>query len=442
MFESLRRASRVVLIAGRLPMPRESADAWLIALRWLAIAGMLLTTWAAKELVPGLPLLPLTSLLTLLSLLNIGWMIFSSPGRSLAGPQLLCDVVALGALLWFSGGIENPFAGFLTFQIALAGLVTRGNTTAGIAGAVVIASLILFFAPEIPWHTAVVSPESLRRIGSVACVAGFGGFTGFAAWVHGRRLDALRAESTRDERLTMAGRLAGSMAHELNTPLATILLASNELAEIASTADHDEVIALSRTLAQQAQRASDIIELLRGRVRDGQLLSRMGMMNVSALVVEILDEELARLHFKGKKHVAVGDSIRAWGSAAALRQILMNVAKNAVEAMASSNDRHLEIAVTQSDQRVRVVVRDNGGGIPSARLARLGEPFQTSKELSGGMGLGLYVCATLAEQMGAQLLIESREGEETCVTLALRRDPPKGADAASPALDGLSERED
>jgi two-component system C4-dicarboxylate transport sensor histidine kinase DctB len=120
----------------------------------------------------------------------------------------------------------------------------------------------------------------------------------------------------------------------------------------------------------------------------------------------------------------------------------MNVAKNAVEAMASSNDRHLEIAVTQSDQRVRVVVRDNGGGIPSARLARLGEPFQTSKELSGGMGLGLYVCATLAEQMGAQLLIESREGEETCVTLALRRDPPKGADAASPALDGLSERED
>jgi signal transduction histidine kinase len=89
-----------------------------------------------------------------------------------------------------------------------------------------------------------------------------------------------------------------------------------------------------------------------------------------------------------------------------------------------------------------VLVRDNGGGIPSARLARLGEPFQTSKELSGGMGLGLYVCATLAEQMGAQLLIESREGEETCVTLALRRAPPKEAAAATPALDGLAERED
>lgn len=442
MFESLRRASRVVLIAGRVPMPRESADAWLIALRWLAIAGMLLTIWAAKQLVPGLRLLPLTSLLTLLSLLNIGWMIFSSPSRSLAVPQLLCDVVALSALLWFSGGIANPFAGFLTFQIALAGLVTRGNTTAAIAGAVVIASLVLFFAPEIPWQTAVVSPESLRRVASVACVAGFGGFTGFAAWVHGRRLDALRAESARDERLTMAGRLAGSMAHELNTPLATILLASNELAEVAVTGDHEEVVALSRTLAQQAQRASDIIELLRGRVRDGQLLSRMGMMDVSALVGEVVDEELTRLHFKGKTRIEAGTAIEAWGSAAALRQILVNVAKNAVEAMASTSERHLEIDVVQSSERVRVIVRDNGGGIPSSRLARLGEPFQTSKELSGGMGLGLYVCATLAEQMGAQLLIESREGEETCVTLALRRAPPRDATATVPALDGLGEREE
>ena len=210
------------------------------------------------------------------------------------------------------------------------------------------------------------------------------------------------------------------MAHELNTPLATILLASNELAYVGRESKDAEVAQLASTVAQEAQRASDIIDLLRGRVREG---TSSQMLDLSTVVEEVANEELARLRFDGDIVLRVGEHVRGWGTLAAIRQILANVLRNAVEAMAGLPHKRLEIVVTDSGDRVNVRVRDTGRGIASDDLQRLGEPFQTTKELAGGMGLGLYVCTMLAEQMGARLQIESREGEETCVTLALRRGP-------------------
>jgi two-component system sensor histidine kinase RegB len=127
--------------------------------------------------------------------------------------------------------------------------------------------------------------------------------------------------------------------------------------------------------------------------------------------------ELERLGFRGELAVVADVSIEAWGSRAALRQILVNVLKNAVEATTCVPRPRIEVRVDREGEQAVVRVRDNGEGIRSEDLGRVGEPFQTTKE--GGTGFGLYVCSVLAAQMDAALQIESREGVETCVTLTL-----------------------
>jgi C4-dicarboxylate-specific signal transduction histidine kinase len=82
------------------------------------------------------------------------------------------------------------------------------------------------------------------------------------------------------------------------------------------------------------------------------------------------------------------------------------------------------IEVTVGDApggRIEISVRDNGPGIEPEVLDRLGEPFQTTKEAKGGMGLGLYVSSVLAGRMGGDLRVDTPEGGGTRVTLSLKR---------------------
>ena len=118
--------------------------------------------------------------------------------------QLAVDVVTLSAMLWFSGGIANPFAGFLTFQIALAGVLTRGSTTAAIAALVIACSDLLFFAPSLPWSSAVVSPDALRQLAYLACVTGLGAFMGFFG-VHLRLAPRCAEQGARPRRAARDG---------------------------------------------------------------------------------------------------------------------------------------------------------------------------------------------------------------------------------------------
>ena len=90
--------------------------------------------------------------------------------------------------------------------------------------------------------------------------------------------------------------------------------------------------------------------------------------------------------------------------------------------MGRDNQRgRVEVDVWDDGATVAVAVKDNGPGITDELLPRLGEPFQTTKEDSGGTGLGLYVSGLLAEKMGATLQLESKPGEGTRVTLSLQR---------------------
>ena len=422
MLESVARR-RVVQLAGRRPLLRAPLGDWLVGLRWVAVAGMLATTLIARKLVTGLPLGPILVVLAITASSNFIWLYVRPIARaddpSRIRPmvaQLAADVILLGAVLWFTGGIENPFAIFLTFQVALAALLGGGGAAIFIACLAVAMAGALSFAPAMPWETATVSVLQLMRVGRLAAIVGVAAFVGMSGYLWRQRLEALRAESARNERFAVLGRLLGGMAHELNTPLATIVVASDELCAVLREAEPD-VVQLSTTISHEAKRASNVISLLRGQLRDA---ARVEAIDVSRLLRDAIRSEADAHKFEGTLRMHVPDGLTAMATPTALRQIVGNIVKNAIEAIGDREEGTLDVTARTDRGRVVVELCDNGCGIAPEHLQHVGEPFLTTKEQSGGTGLGLYVSSLLADRMKAQLHIEGHVEWGTRVTLTLR----------------------
>src|SRR5262244_2910702 len=131
----------------------ETADRWLVRLRWAATTGMFATILIAKRLVVDLDVAPLLGILGGLVAINVAWMILVGRFgglRSFTSWQVTLDVLAITAMLWFSGGTQNPFAAFVTFQIVLAGLLCPPRTSVAIAIVTLAAVGVLSLAPPLP----------------------------------------------------------------------------------------------------------------------------------------------------------------------------------------------------------------------------------------------------------------------------------------------------
>jgi two-component system sensor histidine kinase RegB len=400
----------------------ESADGWLIQLRWLALVGMSATVIVARLLVPALALTPLVLVLSGICTVNVGWTLAVRwAPRDVAArwvaPQITLDAVLLGALLWWSGGLHNPFAVFLAFQIVLAGFLCASRTSVRIALVAVVIAAVLCWAPALPLDSAPLGRERIEVLGGLGALASLIWFLGFIAVVYTARIEALRRESARNEKLAMLGRLVGGMSHELSTPLATILLGSNELLAMITEGD-PEATTMARTIAKEAQRASDIVGLLRGHIRPDQ---RAVKVSLHELVPTYAAKELDRLGFSGERVFLAPSPVVATLLEVGLCQVLTNLLSNAVQA--TSPDGHtaqrIEIAVKTRGTWIEVSVTDDGPGFSSEITSRLGEPFHTTKEAQGGMGLGLYVSSVIARRMNAVLRIENAESGGARVTLLL-----------------------
>jgi two-component system sensor histidine kinase RegB len=404
------------------PIPEGTAERWLIHLRWAAILGMGATTATAKLLVPGLETFPIFTLLAALALVNglfalvVGRVLRHE--RRLVAAQIAFDVLALGAVLWVSGGTGNPFAAFLVFQIALAGVLCGGRSTLGIAALTMVIAALISFADPLPLDSAPLGKERLHHLGAFVSVASVSGFLGLFIFVHARRLDELRQRAVRNEKLAMLGRVVGGMSHELSTPLATILLAGRELSEI-SRDGSAEAAELARTIAGEAQRASDIIGLVRGYIRPDQ---RREEIELGRFVSEVAARELRRLEYRGAVQIDVPHPVRITVLSAGLLQVLLNVLTNATEAMAGHEGPRIEISVRGKPDFAEIVVEDNGPGFLAEMVSRLGEPFQTTKDQQGGMGLGLYVSSVLLDRMNGVLCVSNAEHGGARVVIRLARD--------------------
>ena len=252
-------------------------------------------------------------------------------------------------------------------------------------------------------------------------------FTGFIRDLSERqktesRLQELQSELVHISRLTAMGEMASTLAHELNQPLSAIsnyLKGSRRLLE----ANSDERSLMLRDAldkaAEQALRAGQIIRRLRDFVARGENERRVENIpklveEASALALVGAKDQAIRVRFRFDPSVelAVADKIQ-------IQQVLLNLMRNAVEAMQDGTRRELLLASAPAENdMVRVTVADTGSGIAPDVLSQLFQPFVTTKQQ--GMGVGLSICRTIVESHGGQIWAEPNPGGGTIFNFTLR----------------------
>ncbi|WP_244538047.1 PAS domain S-box protein [Mesorhizobium sp. YR577] len=234
-------------------------------------------------------------------------------------------------------------------------------------------------------------------------------FTGFIRDLTEReesaaRLQEIQAELARLARLNELGEMASTLAHELNQPLAAIANYSQGCVRLLRDMDDAVAVRMKEALeetAQQSLRAGGIIRHLREFVTRGE--TEKGPVDIRKLI-----EEAGALALVGSRERGVR-SIFDFSPGAAtvmvdsvqIQQVLINLMRNAMEAMRDSERRELVIRTSSDDSSVIIEVSDTGPGISEEIAARLFQPFVTSKP--GGMGIGLSISRRIVEAHGGEL---------------------------------------
>jgi two-component system sensor kinase FixL len=252
-------------------------------------------------------------------------------------------------------------------------------------------------------------------------------FTGFIRDLSERqktesRLQELQSELVHISRLTAMGEMASTLAHELNQPLSAIsnyLKGSRRLID-AQTDERSTMMrdALDKA-AEQAIRAGQIIRRLRDFVARGESERRVESITklveeASALALVGAKDQAIRVRFRFDPLVdlVLADKIQ-------IQQVLLNLMRNAVEAMHDSAKRELLLAAAPADNdMIRVTVADTGSGIAPEVVAQLFQPFITTKQQ--GMGVGLSICRTIVESHGGQIWAEPNPGGGTVFHFTLK----------------------
>ncbi len=414
----------------------------LILLRWVSIGGqlaaLLFVTLALGFRPPIWACIAVIGLAGVVNLsLQVIWPGARVAGRLEALAQLGFDILELTAILALTGGIQNPFSLLLLapVTVAAATLPTRSAATVGIIALVATAVLGVWSAP-LPWRdgTHLVLPHLYQLALLTATGAGVV-FTGVYAWqaqTEAQRMELALATTqavlAREQRLSALGGLAAAAAHELGTPLATIQLVSKEmlLGLEPGTAAHEDVT----LLVSQAERCRDILRSL-SRAPDAQD-ARHARMSLSQLMSEIADPyRTSAIAIETDVTCAVGSAIL---EVKRLPEVLHGLAAF-VENATDFAETLVEITAYYDADRLVIEVRDDGTGFSPEVLARLGEPYVTTRQhgegsRSGhmGMGLGFFIAKTLLERTGAH--VEFRNARRGGAVISARW--PRGRIEAPP----------
>jgi two-component system sensor kinase FixL len=215
-----------------------------------------------------------------------------------------------------------------------------------------------------------------------------------------RRLNELRSELAHVARLNELGQMASALAHEVNQPLTAIGNYIGGARRLLAAGHREGALQAIERIAEQSNRAAQIVQRLRSFVRKGN-----GERATEHLPTTI--EEATALALVGVGH-GIKLSMRFDPAAAEavidkvqIQQVLFNLMRNAVEAMAESPRRELTIATAAVGAMVEISVADTGPGLPETVRANLFQPFVTTK--ANGMGVGLSICRTIAEAHGGVL---------------------------------------
>jgi two-component system sensor histidine kinase RegB len=418
---------------------------WLARLRWAEIAGQAATVMVGQFLLDGaLPMAELLAVIAigLVSNLAIELYYFGDRRRpgAVAKPVselqialvMMLDIAVLTGLLYFSGGPHNPFAFLYVVQIALATVLVQALWSWMLVGLSFVGFGLLLIA-----HQPLTIPDNRRMIGewmalgvASAFVVHFLRRITVALAERDTELTEARGLAARQERLASLATMAAGAAHELSTPLGTVALAAKELeraltrdetADGAVTSGRAELAADARLIREQVGRCREILEQM------AQGAGTVGEGVASCTIDVLLDEALVGARGAPPVHREVAPELARVGlrlPPRAVSQALRSLITNAQDASPATSA--VTIAVRTDASTVELEIRDRGAGMPDEILARIGEPFFTTKAPGRGMGLGLFLARAVLEAVGGGLDIESVAGAGTCVRVTLPTDVAQG----------------
>lgn len=228
----------------------------------------------------------------------------------------------------------------------------------------------------------------------------------------------LREQLFQQEKMVLIGQIAASIAHELNTPLGTVLLGAQlmqqQLGDVGDTSDLD-------VIESEAKRCRGIIDSLLGFSRRSEgMTSRT---DVVSLIRESLSLVKNDLVLKGISVQAEYDDkeVIIWADSNQIQQVLLNLVTNAADAMPDGGC--LEIQTCFCEDFVEIRIADNGRGMEEDVLKRALDPFFTTKGRGKGTGLGLAICQRIVEEHKGEIKIQSQPGHGTTVLVRLPHTP-------------------
>jgi two-component system sensor histidine kinase RegB len=347
-------------------------------------------------------------------------------GRPLeVASQLAFDIVQLTALLFLAGGVVNPFAVLLIFPISVAGNALPQRHTAVLCVLSIIAALVLAIEPAAPpWDAAAAGADygTFRLSRSMALIMAMVFAAAYASWSSARgarrelALNLAESVLAREQRLSALGALSAVIAHELGTPLATITIVASEMMREAPPGPLRDDAAL---MVEQAKRCREILRRLAEQPeRQDTLHERMSLLQFVREIVEPYAEATdvrVEALVTGPPGVTAPDLWR--------RPEILHAISTMVENAYDFAQGEILLTARFDAETVTVEVRDDGPGFAADILARLGEPYVTSRpgaegSRSGhvGMGLGVFIAKTLLERSGAEVIFANGPRRGAIVT--------------------------
>jgi len=398
----------------------------LVTLRWIAVAGQLVTVLTVRFLLGiDLPLVPMllamaaSVALNLASMRLYGWQRGANAQLLLA---MLLDVGLLTVQLYLSGGATNPFIALYLLQVVLgAVLLDRWSSWAivGVTGGCFALLTIRYRPLALPTdyageYFALYTVGSLLNFLLVATLLVL-----FMTRITGNlrardeHLADLRQQAAEEDHIVRMGLLASGAAHELGTPLASLAVILNDWKRMPALATDAGMLEEIGEMQAEVQRCKTIVTnilLAAGEAR-GEAPEVVPLHVFLDAIVEDWRALHAGVEFDytsrlGDDPLIVSDP--------ALKQVIANVLDNAAEA----SPVWVGFSGERSGDHLALIVRDHGPGFTRDKLASFGKPYQSSKR-DPGHGLGLFLAVNAMRKLGGSVAVANRETGGAEVTLML-----------------------
>ncbi|HTT09101.1 MAG TPA: ATP-binding protein [Gammaproteobacteria bacterium] len=380
---------------------------YLLLLRTFVMGVQIAALVAAHLLLHApLPWLPITTVLITLAVITaLSWRIVSTRrpvAESEVLLQLCIDIAALTTLLYFTGGSWNPFVSLFLLPITVAAATLRPAYTwmLVVCAAVSYTTLMFFHQHTLHWvhDDDHFSPHVWGMwfgfLLSAAVIAFFVARIGATLRTHDRELAQAR-------QWLALGSLAAGTCHELGTPLSTMAVLAKDLQQ--ERENDPKLVNGLRVLRGQIDRCKDILSRMSARTGQAQALSG-GRMDIDRYLTQLIGEWRAlrpgheiSVHLHGMQPPPCIIADRT------LSQAIVNILHNAADA----SPGRVEIEGRWNGQELKVLVRDEGGGLPPGVAERIGRDFVTTKPQ--GMGMGLHLAHLALKRIGGELVLRDRD---------------------------------